>query len=232
MNRMIKYWFMHPFTTLSNSAIKLGNENESHTSKVLHNYLRSLSKSEFRGGKIREHVLLVNKRVRLCATSPDGIISLYRQEDKTNKFTLKKYRVCITINNKRKERVHNLITNTQLKVAPRRGSNSKMSSIVPLEHETLKVNEITVIDVETSANEQDKRVIEFEDDILCDIISRYYLQKLLRSSNIPETVKPIIHQFYIIQNVSGDGNCSMYNIMNGLYHNGIEFNEDVNIFRR
>ena len=31
--------------------------------------------------------------------------------------------------------------------------------------------------------------------------------------------------------MSGDGNCGIYSIMEGLYHNNIEFNEDVDIFR-
>ena len=32
--------------------------------------------------------------------------------------------------------------------------------------------------------------------------------------------------------MSGDGNCGIYSIMEGLYHNGIDFNEDVDIFRK
>ena len=47
MNRMMKHWFMHPFTTPNNSAIKVGTENESITLKVLHNYLRSFSNNTF-----------------------------------------------------------------------------------------------------------------------------------------------------------------------------------------
>ena len=38
--------------------------------------------------------------------------------------------------------------------------------------------------------------------------------------------------FASIQNVNGDGNCGFYSIMEGLHHNGIDFNEDVDKFRR
>ena len=78
---------MQPFTTPSNSAINIGKENESLTLKVLQRYLRSFSKNKFRGGKMREYGLLANKRVRSCATSPDGVFSLYRNEERTNNFT-------------------------------------------------------------------------------------------------------------------------------------------------
>ena len=84
MNRMLKHWFMHPFTTPNKSAIKIGNENETLTLKVLQNYLRSFSNNTFRGGKIRQYGLLVNKRIRSCATSPDGVMPLYKKEDDTN----------------------------------------------------------------------------------------------------------------------------------------------------
>ena len=80
MNRMMKHWFMHPFATQNASPIKVGNENESLTLKVLHNYLRSFSKNTFRGGKIRQFGLLANKNVRSCATSPDGVIPLYKKK--------------------------------------------------------------------------------------------------------------------------------------------------------
>ena len=40
---------MHPFTTPSGGAIDQGKENESVTSNVIQNYLRSLSKNKFRG---------------------------------------------------------------------------------------------------------------------------------------------------------------------------------------
>ena len=77
MNRMLKHWFMHPFSTPNNSAIKIGKENETLTLKVLQNYLRSFSNNTFRGGKIRVYGLLANKRIRSCATSPDGVMPLY-----------------------------------------------------------------------------------------------------------------------------------------------------------
>ena len=93
MNRMIKHWFMHPFTSSNDSAINLGKENESITLKILQNYIRSFSKNKFRGGKIREYGLLVNKKVRSCATSPDGIIPLYHKAD--NGVSFKFYGLCI-----------------------------------------------------------------------------------------------------------------------------------------
>ena len=59
MNRMIKHWFMHPFTTHSDSLMNLGKEHESLTLNVLQNYIWSFSKNKYRGGKIREYGLLV-----------------------------------------------------------------------------------------------------------------------------------------------------------------------------
>ena len=54
----------------------------------------------------------------------------------------------------------------------------------------------------------------------------------MRSSLIPKTPRAEIEQFASIQNVSGDGNCGIYSIMEGLHHNGIDFNEDVDMFRK
>ena len=84
---------MHPFTTPSGGAIDQGRENESVTSKVIQNYLRSLSKNEFRGGKIREHGLIVNKSVKSCATSPDKIFPFYKKDDERGRFEY--YGICV-----------------------------------------------------------------------------------------------------------------------------------------
>ena len=88
------------------------------------------------------------------------------------------------------------------------------------------------MDVKTAAKEQDKTVIKIEDENLCNTKSCYYIHKSLRSSNIIKTLNTQIETFSYTKNVSGDGNCGMYSIMEGFYHNGIEFNENVDIFRR
>ena len=53
-NRMIRHWFMYPFTTPIGSVIYPSKESESLTLNVINNYLISFSNNEFRGGKVLE----------------------------------------------------------------------------------------------------------------------------------------------------------------------------------
>ena len=64
------------------------------------------------------------------------------------------------------------------------------------------------------------------------IPARYYIMKSLRSSNIPTEAQLQINTFDAIQHVKPDGNCGHYSIMEGLFHNHIEFYEDVDVFRK
>ena len=76
---------MHPFKQRSGGAIDIGTENESEVLKVLHNFLRNRSKNVYRGGKIREFGLICNRDEHACATSPDGIMPLYKYNETTKK---------------------------------------------------------------------------------------------------------------------------------------------------
>ena len=79
--------------------------------------------------------------------------------------------------------------------------------------------------------QKDKNNIQIEEKPL-NVESRYYLKQSLRSSQIPKAIQAEIDCFGSIQNMSGDDNCGIYSVMEGLYQNSIEFNEDVDIFRR
>ena len=79
---------------------------------------------------------------------------------------------------------------------------------------------------------EEKPIVIKEELYLNNTKHRYYLQQSLRSSLIPKTPRAEIEKFASIQNVSDDGNCGIYSIMEGLYHNSIDFNEDVDMFRK
>ena len=79
---------MKPFKQQSRGAMDIGTENEGSVLKVLGNAVRNYSKNKYRCGKIREFGLICNRDAYACATSPDGIVPIYKYNELLKKFEL------------------------------------------------------------------------------------------------------------------------------------------------
>ena len=132
-------------------------------------------------------------------------------------------KVCIPVLNQRKDR-------KSTNISPKKCRDTNMSDV---SHMRVNVRKKRETAEELLEHEDGKQTIVIkEESNIGNTKSRYYLKQSLRSSLIPEAPREEIEKFASIQNVYGDGNCGMYSIMEGLYHNGIEYSEDIDIFRK
>ena len=82
LQRLMPHWFMKPFKTKDGDAIETGIHNENFVISSMKGYLRSISDDKYNIGKIVETGLLINRKVQISGTSPDGIMELYQNNGK------------------------------------------------------------------------------------------------------------------------------------------------------
>ena len=78
LQRLMPHWFMKPFGTKEGDCIETGLHNENFVISSLKGYVKSLSDNKYNIGKLLETGLLINRKVQVSGTSPDGIVELYQ----------------------------------------------------------------------------------------------------------------------------------------------------------
>ena len=80
LQRMVPYWFMTPFTSVSGGAIEQGIANEDQVLRVLPRSLKTMSNNKYTiFGRIREFGLVGKKMHPFCSSSPDGVFTLMKK---------------------------------------------------------------------------------------------------------------------------------------------------------
>ena len=77
---------MEPFKIKTGGSLEMGVENEYVVTSGLKRFISCLSDKHYSTGRVVEKGLLVNRQVRVCATSPDGIVELYKLVNRTMVF--------------------------------------------------------------------------------------------------------------------------------------------------
>ena len=79
LHRMMPHWFMCPFATVAGGAIEHLSANEEQVILVLRRYVKSFSQKLYEIDPVREFGLIARRECRVCASSPDRVVSLKKR---------------------------------------------------------------------------------------------------------------------------------------------------------